>query len=90
MSFSDLQFFVCGFWEPFGNSWGTPWAPFGTFSCKIGSRTEDLGIQGLRIGDRGLFLILVLVHLVMPLQVVIGIVILHIHGYVGAMVVTIK
>ena len=50
-----------GFWEPFGTSWGTLGYSLGhllgTFSCKIGSRTEDLGIQGLRIGDRGFFLI---------------------------------
>ena len=44
-----------GFWDLFGTSWGALGYSvgylLGTFSCKIGLRTEDLGIQGLKIKD---------------------------------------
>ena len=54
---SRVRFFMIfgRFWNPFGTSWGALGYSvghlLGTFWSKIGLRTEDLGIQGLKIGD---------------------------------------
>ncbi len=54
---SRVRFFMIlgGFGEPFGTSWDALGYSvghlFGTFWSKIGLRTDDLGIQGLKIRD---------------------------------------